>query len=114
MRLPHSPTSITKVTAHGRTGARRIDTLCTKLQKLKFAVTELWPCDTEGGMMLDGCAYRVSFAHPGNTITVEFQPISARYRRWAQQFFSLAEMLQKKSDNSKLGQYLEVWKPYLD
>ena len=63
--------------------------------------------------MLDGCSYCVTFALGSSVTTIRFQPVSDLYHRWAHQFFSLAELLQRQTDNAALKEYLEVWSTYL-
>lgn len=83
------------------------------LDEPSFGSLELWPKNDGGGLMLDGCSYAVTFAQLGSTTTVRFQPVTEIYRRWPRQFWALAELLQRKTSNETLGEYLEVWRSYL-
>ena len=83
------------------------------LEEPRFVLPELWPEEPEGGIMLDGCSYCVTFALGSSATTIRFQPVTDLYHRWAHQFFSLAERLQRQTDNAALKEYLEVWSKYL-
>lgn len=83
------------------------------MEEPSFAPPELWPAEPEGGSMLDGCSYCVTFAHPGSVTTIRFQPVEDMYCAWTQQFFSLAERLQQQTEKPALKSYLDVWREYL-
>jgi hypothetical protein len=71
----------------------------------------LWPREGDG-MILDGCRYRVTFSVSGADTTVDFAPVSNRFRTWERNFFSVARLLQTTTKNEALEEYLKVWEEY--